>query len=189
NWVYNLRERTEEGFRNVTLYELDDRFSLVRRIDAETMTPAQQGWELGKATVSTFRGGERLERRQLESLQLDLPERPADFQLRTGRPRHLRLGELLGQIRLRQRLGLEDVGYRSSLCRRVAFPFSALPASLASIALAVRLSRRGHLATSLGEAILLCLLHWPLFTLSEAFGLSAVNSRAISALAPLAILL
>lgn len=189
NWVYNLRERTEEGFRNVTLYELDDRFSLVRRIDAETMTPAQQGWELGKATVSTFRGGERLERRQLESLQLDLPERPADFQLRTGRPRHLRLGELLGQIRLRQRLGLEDVGYRQELFRRVAFPFSAVPASLASIRLAMRRNRRGHLATSLGEGILLSLLLWTLFTIFQAFGLSGAISPAISALAPLAILL
>ena len=188
NWVYNLRERADDGFRNVTLYELDDRFSLVRRIDAEAMTPVEQGWELSRATVSTFRGGERLDRQRVESLRLDLPERPEDFQIRTGRPRHLRLGELLAQIRLRQRLGLDDVGYRQELFRRIAFPFSAVPASLVAIRLAMRRNRRGHLATSLGEGILLSLLLWTLFTIFQAFGLSGAISPAVSGLAPLAIL-
>lgn len=188
-WVYNLRERTDGGFRDVTLYELDDRFSLVRRIDAATMTPFEGGWEFGHATVSLFRGGERTDRQQVERLELALPERPEDFQIRTGRPRHLQIGELLSQIRLRQRLGLEDVGYRQELFRRVAFPFSAVPASLVAIRLALRRNRRGHLAASLGEGILLSLLLWTLFTVFQAFGLSGAISPAVSGLAPLAIFL
>src|SRR5690606_37168627 len=122
-------------------------------------------------------------------LQLELPERPEDFQLRTGRPRHLPLGELLAQIRLRQRLELEDVGYRQELFRRVAFPFSAVPASLVAVRLALRRHRRGHLATSLGQGILLSLLLWTLFTIFQAFGLSGAISPATSGLAPLAIFL
>lgn len=188
-WVYNLRERSGAGFRNVTLYELDDAFSLVRRVDAETMDPGEGGWVLGSATVTTFREGERMERRELPRYVLDLPERPEDFQLRTGRPRHLPLRELLAQIRLRQRLGLEDVGYRQELYRRVAFPFSAVPASLVAVRLALRRSRRGHLAASLGEGILLSLLLWTLFTIFQAFGLSGAISPAVSGLAPLGIFL
>lgn len=189
SWVYNLRERTDGGFRDVTLYELDDSFSLVRRIDAETMFPNQAGWELGGATVTTFRGGERRDRREVGALVLELPERPEDFQIRTGRPRHLPMGELLAQIRLRQRLGLEDVGYRQELFRRVAFPFSAVPASLVAVRLALRRNRRGHLAASLGEGIVLSLVLWTLFTIFQAFGLSGAISPAVSGLAPLGIFL
>lgn len=188
-WVYNLRERSDGGFRNVTLYELDESFSLVRRIDAQTMEPREGNWELGTAVVTTFREGERGEREELEVLDLELAERPEDFQLRTGRPRHLPLRELLAQIRLRQRLGLEDVGYRQELFRRVAFPFSAVPASLVSVRLALRRNRRGHLAASLGEGIILSLLLWTLFTIFQAFGLSGAISPAVSGLAPLAIFL
>src|SRR5690606_2770321 len=48
-WVYNLREREGAGFRNVTLYELGDDFSLVRRIDAEAMLPKSDGWRFEHA--------------------------------------------------------------------------------------------------------------------------------------------
>ncbi|HLV59795.1 MAG TPA: LptF/LptG family permease [Fredinandcohnia sp.] len=186
-WVYNLREREGAGFRNVTLYELGDDFSLVRRIDAEAMLPKSDGWRFEHARVASFRAGELQGIEEGEALELELPERPEDFQLRTGRPRHLPLRELLAQIRLRQRLGLEDVGYRQELFRRVAFPFSAVPASLVAIRLAMRRNRRGHLATSLGEGILLSLLLWTLFTIFQAFGLSGAISPAVSGLAPLAV--
>lgn len=188
-WVYNLRERDDGGFANVTLYEVDGDFSLVRRIDAARMLPQAGGWVFEDARMSIFRHGERVDRQTFPVLELELPERPEDFQLRTGRPRHLPLRELLAQIRLRQRLGLEDVGYRQELFRRVAFPFSAVPASLVAIRLALRRNRRGHLAASLGEGIILSLLLWTLFTIFQAFGLSGAISPAVSGLAPLAIFL
>lgn len=191
DWIYNLRERTAEGFRDVTLYRLGPEFSLERRLDAASMIPADGGsrWTLRDVTSATFEGGVRTELERSEAMELELPERPEDFHLRTGRPRHLQIGELLSQIHLRQRLGLEDVGYRQEIFRRIAFPFSAVPASLVAIRLAMRRNRKGHLAAALGEGILLSLLLWTLFTIFQAFGLSGALAPSVSGLAPLVVFL
>lgn len=185
DWVYNLREREDGVFRNVTLYRLAPDFSLAERIDAATMSPGPEGWILEDASVATFEKGERIGLQTHPTFTMELAESPEDFHLRTGRPRHLHIGELLTQIQLRQRLGLEDLGYRQELYRRVAFPFSAVPASLVAVRLALRRNRKGHLAAALGEGIMLSLLLWTLFTIFQAFGLSGALSPAVSGLAPL----
>lgn len=188
-WVYNLREREDGTFRNVTLYRLAPDFSLAERVDARTMAPGPEGWVLEDATISTFQEGERTSLQTHPSYTMELAESPEDFHLRTGRPRHLHIGELVTQIQLRQRLGLEDLGYRQELYRRFAFPFSAVPASLVAARLALRRNRKGHLAAALGEGIMLSLLLWTLFTIFQAFGLSGALSPAVSGLAPLVVFL
>lgn len=190
DWIYNLREREGDGFADVSLYELSDTFGLRRRIDADTMRPGDDGeWILEDARISTFDGGVRTQREVVGELALRLPERPDDFQLRTGKPRHLPLGELLRQIQLRHRMGLPDLEYRQEIYRRVMFPFSAVPASLVSIRLALRRRRRGHMGAALGEGILVSLLLWTLFTVFRAFGVGGAVSPAVSGIAPSAILL
>lgn len=188
-WVYNLRVATERGFEMVSLYELDQNFSLRKRIDAASMEWNEGGvWTLQDATVSTFAGGERRSVERSPTLEIHLAQSLADLRIDAGKPREMSMPQLFGQIRLRQRLGLEAVEFRHELYNRLAYPFASVPGALIAIRLALRRRRTGHLATAIAEALAISLAMFTLWTMFRAMGISGLLPPGFAAVAPLIIL-
>jgi len=187
--LYNLRGVDDDAFTDVSLYEMDARFGLRRRIDAARMTPAADGtWRLEHATESTFEAGQRTGRTAHETLDLQLPETEADLRVRAGKPRQMGLLALWEQVRVRERMGLDALAYLHELHNRLAYPFSAVPGALLAIHLALRRNRKGHLATALAEGILISLVVFTLLTVFRALGISGVLPPVVAAWAPVALL-
>lgn len=186
--VYNLRGSEGAAFLDVSIYEMGPDFRLVRRIDAARMSPAAGGWRLEGADIATFREGQRASAERVDELTLPLPESAEDFRLRVGKPRQFGFHELLEQIEVRDRVGLESADYRLELYGRVAYPFTAVPGALLAMLLAMRRDRKGHLTTALAEGILVSIVMWSMLIVFRALGTSGRIPPAAGAFMPLAIL-
>jgi lipopolysaccharide export system permease protein len=189
NRIYDLRGRDGEGFTDVSLYELAPGFRLGQRIDAARMQPTADGrWRLEDAHVATFGEGGRQTRGWHDTLTLELPETPADFQVQIGKPRQMSLWALYRQIGTRAKVGLSTAEYAHELHNRLAYPFAAVPGAFLALLLALRPARRGHLSTALAEGIVVSLAMFTLLTVFRALGHSGALAPAVAAWAPVALL-
>lgn len=187
--IYHVRGSEDHGaLTKVTILELGPGFRLVTRIDAERLAPGEDGVAtLEGVSLMRFEGGARLAAERHERLLLALPEKPEDFRVRAGRPRQLRIDELLSQIAVRRRLGLGDAEHRLELHGRLAYPLIALPGAWLAIRLALRRNRKGHLTAALAEGILVSLLVWTLLVVFRALGTGGTLGPSFAAWTPVAI--
>lgn len=184
--VYHLRGALPGGgFEGATILELTPEFSLARRIDAAAMRPDQGAWLLSDVEDRTFlpEGGLRVERAEVR--RYEFAEPPEAFAIVPGRPSQLRLGVLTHQIALRRRLGQRVADFELERQGRGAAALMGLPAALLAVSLALRANRRGHIATSLLEAVGVSLALWAVQGIALAMGLSGRVAPAAAAWAPL----
>jgi lipopolysaccharide export system permease protein len=185
--VYHLRGTLPDGggFEGVTVLELSPDFRLVRRVDAQAMRPAAGGgWRLEHVVDRTFLadGGLRVEEAADRIYRFDEP--PDAFAVLPGNPAQMGLRTLLGQIAIRSRSGLPSSDFELERDNRLAYPLAGVPGALLAIALALRTSRKGHVATALVESVGVSLLFWAVQGVSWALGLSGRVDPAIAAWAP-----
>jgi lipopolysaccharide export system permease protein len=188
--IYHLRGRLPGGgFENATVLEVDERFRLVRRIDAERMRPLAGEWVLERVEDRTFGadGAMTLVRADARSYRFDEP--PEAFSVVAGRPAQMRWRTLVEQIALRRRLGLETVEFELERDNRIAYPFASVPGALVALALALRRNRKGHVSAALGEAVAVSLLFWAVQGVSWALALSGRVPTEVAAWAPNALFL
>lgn len=183
--VYHLRGSLPGGgFERVTVFEVGPGFTLARRIDAERMRPDGREWILEQVEDRTFLpdGGLRLEHAAERRYRFDEP--PDAFSIVPGRATQMRWETLLAQIGLRERLGLPVTEFQLERYNRLAYPLAGVPGALLAIALALRASRKGHLAAALLEAVGVSLLVWAAQGVTWALGLSGRVEPWMAAWAP-----
>jgi lipopolysaccharide export system permease protein len=188
--IYHLRGQLPGGgFERVTVMEVDDRFRLVRRIDASRMRPDGGGWVLEEVEDRTFQpdGTMRLER--APTRRYDFAEPPEAFAVAPGRPSQMRWATLVEQIALRRRLGLPSIDFELERDNRIAYPFAGVPGALLAVALALRRGRRGHVSAALVESVGVSLAFWGVQGVSWALALSGRVSPWVAAWAPNALFL
>jgi lipopolysaccharide export LptBFGC system permease protein LptF len=187
--VYRLGHPSHDGYEDVTILELDAGFRLQRRLDAARVDPAADGaWQMtgvverrfgSDGAVSESRFDEKIERFRE---QIDL------FQLKTGRPSQLSRADVVGQIALRERLGLPVREWKVTLQERRVYPFMLIPMGLAGAALALRRQRTGGLTTALGEGLGMTAAAWVLSLLGRTVAMAGHVDPLIGAVVPLLVL-
>ncbi len=153
--IYELRAAGPDGsFERVTILEMSPDFRLERRIDAARMLPGPQGeWILEGVEERRFLpdGAMVLDRADRRAYRFE--EDPLAFSVRPGWPSQMRRAVLGEQVAVRSRLGLPTAEYELEWYRKLSYPFSAVPASLLALALALRRNRKGFVTASLVEAV------------------------------------
>ena len=184
--VYHLRGSLPGGgFERVTVLEVSEAFRLVRRIDAVRMEPAEGGaWRLAEVEERTFGedGETSLVRAAERTFRFDEP--PGSFDLKPGRPSQLRHAVLGEQIALRRKLGQPSAEFELERANRLAYPLSAVAGTLLAVALALRRNRRGHVSSSLLEAVGISIVLWGAQGVCMAMGLSGRLSPLVAAWTP-----
>lgn len=183
--VYHLRGATEDGgFEGVTVLELSPDFRVLRRVDAGAMHPAAGAWELSDVVDRTFLadGALQVEKAARRVYRFD---EPADaFAVLPGNPAQMRWRTLVGQIAVRDRVGLPVSDFELERDNRLAYPLAGVPGALLAIALALRIRRKGHVATALVESVGVSLVFWGVQGVSWALGLSGRVPPSVAAWAP-----
>jgi lipopolysaccharide export system permease protein len=184
--IYHLRGSLQGGgFEKVTVLEVTPDFRLARRIDALRMEPAEGGaWRLADVEERTFGagGGSQLDRAESRIYRFDEP--PGSFDLKPGRPSQLPFAVLGEQVALRRKLGQPSSEFELERANRASYPLAGVPGVLLAVALALRRNRRGHISTSLLEAVGICLLLWGAQGVCMAMGLSGRLSPNLAAWLP-----
>jgi lipopolysaccharide export system permease protein len=183
--IYHLRGHLPDGgFERVTVLEVSDTFQLVRRLDAGRMRPLEGEWLLQDVEDRTFLPDGRVEIAKAAERRYRFDEPPEAFAVVPGRPSQMRWMTLLRQIDIRKRLGLPVADFQLERYNRLAYPFAGVPGALVAVALALRRNRKGHISSSLVEAVGVSLAFWALQGVSWALGLSGHVSPAFAAWAP-----
>ena len=202
--IYHLGSFHEGGFEPATVLEIVKPFRLSRRLDARRIEPAGPGrWKLtdaletryspessaGGADKSTDNAGNAgtIWERRTEVLYQEFPETPADFALRSGRPRQLPWKQLIEQLHLRENLGLPSREFELALAERVAQPVQIIPSALAALGLAFwrgRGRRRMPLSNAAALGLGLSMALWATSVVGHAISLSGTLSPWLAAAGP-----
>jgi lipopolysaccharide export system permease protein len=183
--VYHLQGALPDGgFERVTVLELGEGFTIARRIDAARMRPAGRAWRLEEVEDRTFLPGGEVRLERFAARSYEFAEPPEAFSVVPGRPSQMRWARLLGQIRVRERLGLAVDDFKLERYGRLAYPLAGLPGALLALALALRRNRKGHISAALVESVGVTLLFWGAQGVTFALGLSGRVEPWIAAWAP-----
>ncbi len=184
--VYHLQAGAGRGaFERVTVLEVTPDFRLSRRIDAARMTPAADGeWVLEDVAERTFAPDGTLVLTRAARKGYRFEEDPEAFAVQPGRPGEMRRAVLAEQTALRRRLGLPVAEFELERHRKLAWPLAGFAATLATLALALRRERKGHLTASLVEVVALSALFWAAQGVGWSLGLSGRLDPMVAAWAP-----
>ncbi|HQR29533.1 MAG TPA: LptF/LptG family permease [Anaeromyxobacteraceae bacterium] len=184
--IYELRGAGPEGsFERVTILDMGQDFRLERRVDAARMIPAADGsWTLEEVEERRFEPDGAMVLEGVERRSYRFEEDPEAFAVRPGWPTQMTRAVLAEQVAVRSRLGLPTAEYALELQRKLAHPFSAVPASLLGLALALRRNRRGFVTASLAEAVGISLASYGLQGLASSMARSGQLQPAIAAWMP-----
>ena len=175
------------GSRDVSIFQLSPDFVLQERIDADRMIPLGQGhFRLEHARRRRF---DDLRQRltTIAALDVQLPAADALFALMPGRPEMLSRAELATQVEARKQLGLPSREQRYEASARLADAFVGWAGALLAIALALRVSRRGHVNATLVEGIAIAGALWATMAVFKSLSLAGRLSPGMSATAPVAL--
>lgn len=168
---YHLRGGSpDEGFKNVTIYDIDREFHLNQRIDAELMENPEGGheWTLSNGAVRDYAGDGSLTYTPFEKKMITLEEDAKSFRIRKGYPEQMRFSQLREQIALREQVGLVTERYKLALHNKVAAPFSGFPGLLLMFALATLSGRKSRMSSTLAEGFFIIVLQWGLLVVFKA---------------------
>ena len=196
--IFHIGGQSGEGFDLVTVLELGvpggrpRDFRLSRRILAARMEPLPGGrWKLLDAietrySVTDEPGGDLAERHADVMIE-QFAETPADFELRSGRPRQLPWRQLREQTQRREAAGQPSREYALAMAERAAQPVQAVPAALAALSLtlsAARRRKRMPLAGAVALGMALSLLLWAASVVAHAVSLSGALAPWIAGAVP-----
>ncbi|MCP3142591.1 LptF/LptG family permease [Pyxidicoccus xibeiensis] len=180
----------QDGFQDVSIFQVSKEFELVKRLDAAEMHPVEgTRWRLVDVVERGFAGEGRTSVRLLEEAEYDLGVAGTSFRIRPGRPEQMRVAELREQIEARREVGLETRQFALAFHNRFAYPMAALPAALLGVGLALRSSRRGHLTAAIVEGLLTAVAMWGLMVVCRTLVLTGRLAPVVAAWMPAFLLL
>ena len=148
--VYDQRNRSLE---RVSLFFINDKFHLVRRLDAKRIRWAGNRWVAENGLVIQPQGSDQQITR-FDELELDLLETPEDFKTLETIPAELGWLDLYSYITRLQEEGYSAVRYQVDWHLRLAFPFTTAILVLFGLAIAMYLGHRGGIVVGVGLGII-----------------------------------
>jgi lipopolysaccharide export system permease protein len=163
--------KTLNGF---TLYQFNDRFQCTKRIDAREVKWEENRWWLYDGTVRDFGEGNSTEITPFEIMEFDLGEDWESLQ-RIGRySEEMSYEELLTYIRKIQAAGYNATRYLVDLYSKLSTPLLNLIMVLIGIPFALKTSRSGGVALSIGISVMIGFAYAVIFYIFISFGKSGV---------------
>jgi lipopolysaccharide export system permease protein len=148
--VYDQRNRSLE---RVSIFYINDKFHLVRRLDAKRIRWTGDRWIAENGLVIQPQGSDQQISR-FDELELDLAELPEDFKTLETIPDELNWWDLYSYISKLQQEGYSTVRYQVDWHMRLAFPVTTVVLVLFGVATAMYLGHRGGIVIGVGLGII-----------------------------------
>jgi lipopolysaccharide export system permease protein len=175
------RKKALSGF---TLYELDDHFQCTKRIDAREVKWVEGRWWFYDGTIRDFGENGSTQVTAFEKIDLHLGEDWESLR-RIGRnSEEMSYGELWTYIQKIQASGYDATRYLVDLYSKLSTPFLNLIMVLIGIPFALKTSRSGGVAFSIGISVMIGFSYGVIFYIFISFGKSGVLSPFLSCWIP-----
>lgn len=169
---YNPSSRTISG---ITLYFFDEKFRLVRQVDAAKGTFKSDGWlfyDILEQVLDPL-SGEYKVTFHAESTQ-PLDTRPEDFKRVSKKSEEMNLLELSDYIHSVESEGYDATSYRVDLQAKLAFPFVCIILCTLALGIGVNKNMKENLAFVIAVGIGVAFLYWTLYSFCLSLGYGGV---------------
>jgi lipopolysaccharide export system permease protein len=167
-----------------TLYQFDDHFQCVKRVDAREVKWVGGEWWFYDGTVRDFQTNGSTQVTPFDEMEFNLGEN-WDSLRRIGRnSEEMSYGELWTYIQKIQASGYDATRYRVDLYSKLSTPFLSFIMVLIGIPFALKTSRSGGVALSIGSSVMIGFVYGVIFYVFLSFGKSGVLSPFLACWIP-----
>ncbi len=184
--IFNIQlvDSKEKVLRGVTLYQFDDQFRCVQRIDAREAKWMKGTWKFYQGAIREFGESGSLRTTPYVELDMQLSEDWNSFQRMERKTGEMSYTELRDYIQKIQASGYDTTRYRTDLYAKLSYPFLNLIMVLIGIPFALKTGRSGGIALSIGMSVMIGFLYGVTFYVFLSFGKSGILPPLLAAWAP-----
>jgi lipopolysaccharide export system permease protein len=184
--IFNIQlldpnKKVLEGF---TLYEFDNDFRCVLRIDAQQVKWIDEKWKFYNGATRDFNHRASIQVTPFQEMEFSLPEKWESFQSIERQSKEMSYSELYTYIERIQSAGYDATRYLVDLYSKYSYPLLNFIMVLIGIPFALKTGRSGGVAMSLGVSIMIGFVYGVIFYVFISFGKSGVLSPFISSWIP-----
>ena len=186
NRIFNIQlldpqNRILQGF---TLYQLDDQFRCIQRIDAREVRWVNGEWELYEGALRTFGEDGSLQMAPFKEMKFPLRETWESFQKTEREPQEMSYSELRTYVQRIQAAGYNATRYLVALHSKLSLPLLNLIMVLIGIPFALGTSRSGGVALSIGISVMIGFVFGVTYYVFLSVGMTGVLPPVLSAWTP-----
>jgi lipopolysaccharide export system permease protein len=181
--IYNFRffDTKTNIIQGITINYLDKNFTLTARIDAEKAEWKDEKWVFHNLLITRF-GGEFPSLEWASSKVIDLPEKPADFNIVQKEAEKMGFVELKNYIRKLQGEGYDATRYLVDMHGKIAFTLVIIILITIGISFSlIRTERSGGVMQGIGVGIIIGFSYWIVHAFSMSLGRSGSIPPVLSA--------
>jgi len=186
HYIFNIQmlDPKQKALKGFTLYEFDDRFRCVQRIDAKEAKWIGEKWKFYDGAVRRFDEGGSIQTTPFEQLEFPLPETWASFQGIARESEEMSYTQLRNYVQRIQSAGYDATRYLVDLYAKLSYPLLNLIMILIGVPFALKTGRSGGVALSIGISIMVGFAYGVTFYVFLTFGKSGILYPFLSAWIP-----
>lgn len=185
-YIFNIQllDPQKKILKGVTLYQLDNPFRCTQRIDAKEAKWTNGTWRLYNGVIRFFGEQGEMQNTPFKEKDFLLQETWKSFEALERQSREMSYSELRTYIQKIQSAGYDATRYLVDLYAKYSFPFLNLIMVLIGVPFALKTSRSGGAALSIGLSVLIGFSYGVIFYIFLSFGKSGILSPFLSAWTP-----
>lgn len=179
-----LLDLKKKALRGVTIYEFDDQFQCVQRIDANGAEWVDGKWRFYEGAMRDFDKSGSVQMTLFKEMDIPMKEDWESFQKIERSSGEMNYAELRTYIQKIQTSGYDATRYLVDLNSKLSYPLLNLIMVLIGIPFALKTGRSGGVALSIGVSVMIGFAYGITFYIFLSFGRSGILSPFISAWIP-----
>jgi len=174
--IFNIQllDPRKKALKGFTLYEFDDQFRCVQRIDANEARWVDEKWRFYEGAMRDFDEGGSVRMTSFEEMDFPMKEDWESFQNSEWDSNEMSYAELRTYIQKIQASGYDATRYLVDLYSKLSYPLLNVIMVLIGIPFALKTGRSGGVALSIGISVMIGFLYGIIFYVFISFGKSGV---------------
>lgn len=168
--------------RNVTIFDLDSKFNIEKRVDAKQAEFKEGTWQFSDSIERHFKPetGELSHRSTSKNTVIPFTKTPDDFKHVEATLGELTFLDLNRQIRQLQSEGYNAIRHQVDMHTHISAPFSCIVMVMLGIPFALHRGRSAGLASGIVISVLIGVTYFILNSVSTVFGYSGILSPLVA---------
>ena len=179
-----LVDAAKKALKGLTLYEFDDQFRCIQRIDASEARWADGKWRFYDGAIRDFEESGSFRTSAFNEIDFPLKENWESFQKSARDSAEMSYAELRAYIQKIQASGYDATRYLVDLYGKISYPLLNLIMILIGVPFALKTGRSGGVALSIGISMMIGFAYGITFYLFLSFGKSGILSPLLSSWIP-----
>jgi len=174
--IFNIQllDPKQKALKGFTLYEFDDQFRCIQRIDAIEARWVNEKWRFYQGAVRHFDESGSVQTTPFEKMDFPMAEDWGSFQGSASDSDEMSYAELRTYIQKIQASGYDATRYLVDLYSKLSYPLLNVIMVLIGIPFALKTGRSGGVALSIGISVMIGFLYGIVFYVFISFGKSGV---------------